>query len=442
VRDVKFQDFVEELLGAERLFERPEPLKGVRILEVCSVVIGPATVDYLAEFGAELIKFEARRGDQMRYVTPFAYFYKNLSIGLLEQHHNRYWVGMHLGHPKARELFYRFVKISDVVVDNLTPGRLARWGLGYDKLREINPKIIQLHVSGFGHWGPFAGRTSYDAIAQSESGLAYITGLEGRGPLKSGVWIADWTTALNCAIAILAALNYRERTGKGQYIEISQVETQIRQLDWTWLYVFKTGKDRERVGNRDLAICPSDLFDCKNGWIAIAAFTEEEFRGLCEAMGKTWLYEKFSDPLVRLKDENARLILKEIQEWAKEKTVEEIEELANKYGFAASRVVDAEEAYYSKHLRERGAIQRYYDPLYGELVEPCYPPRMETPSRLKWAPRPIGFDNEYVLKKYLGLSDEEIQKLYEEGVIFKWNPAVPSQCPPPDWDGKAGLKLA
>jgi crotonobetainyl-CoA:carnitine CoA-transferase CaiB-like acyl-CoA transferase len=442
VRDVKFQDFVEELLGAERLFERPEPLKGVRILEVCSVVIGPATVDYLAEFGAELIKFEARRGDQMRYVTPFAYFYKNLSIGLLEQHHNRYWVGMHLGHPKARELFYRFVKISDVVVDNLTPGRLARWGLGYDKLREINPKIIQLHVSGFGHWGPFAGRTSYDAIAQSESGLAYITGLEGRGPLKSGVWIADWTTALNCAIAILAALNYRERTGKGQYIEISQVETQIRQLDWTWLYVFKTGKDRERVGNRDLAICPSDLFDCKNGWIAIAAFTEEEFRGLCEAMGKTWLYEKFSDPLVRLKDENAKLILKEIQEWAKEKTVEEIEELANKYGFAASRVVDAEEAYYSKHLRERGAIQRYYDPLYGELVEPCYPPRMETPSRLKWAPRPIGFDNEYVLKKYLGLSDEEIQKLYEEGVIFKWNPAVPSQCPPPDWDGKAGLKLA
>jgi crotonobetainyl-CoA:carnitine CoA-transferase CaiB-like acyl-CoA transferase len=349
---------------------------------------------------------------------------------------------MHLGHPKARELFYRFVKISDVVVDNLTPGRLARWGLGYDKLREINPKIIQLHVSGFGHWGPFAGRTSYDAIAQSESGLAYITGLEGRGPLKSGVWIADWTTALNCAIAILAALNYRERTGKGQYIEISQVETQIRQLDWTWLYVFKTGKDRERVGNRDLAICPSDLFDCKNGWIAIAAFTEEEFRGLCEAMGKTWLYEKFSDPLVRLKDENAKLILKEIQEWAKEKTVEEIEELANKYGFAASRVVDAEEAYYSKHLRERGAIQRYYDPLYGELVEPCYPPRMETPSRLKWAPRPIGFDNEYVLKKYLGLSDEEIQKLYEEGVIFKWNPAVPSQCPPPDWDGKAGLKLA
>ena len=438
---MKFQDFVKGLLGIEGLSERPEPLKGVRVLDVTAVVLGPSATDYLAEFGAEVIKFEARRGDMMRFVTPFAYFYKNLSPGLLEQNHNKYWVGMHLGHPKAKELFFRFVKISDVVIDNLTPGRMSRWGLGYDKLREINPRIIQLHVSGFGTWGPFAGRTSYDAIAQSESGLAYITGLEGRMPLKSGVWIADWTTGLMCAIAILAALNYRERTGRGQYIEVSQVETQIRLLDWTWLYVFKTGKDRERVGNRDLAICPSDLFDCKNGWVAIAAFTEEEFRGLCEAMGKMWLYEKFSDPLERLKDENARVILKEIQEWAKDKTVEEIEELANKCGFAASRVVDVEEAYKSKHLRERGAVQRYYDPLYGELVEPCYPPRMETSSRLKWASRPVGFDNEYVFKKYLGLSDEEIQKLYEEGVIYKWNPAVPPQCPPPDWDGKSGLKL-
>ncbi|MEM3505835.1 MAG: CoA transferase, partial [Archaeoglobaceae archaeon] len=191
----------------EDIFDRPEPLEGVRVLEVCSVVLGPAAADYLAEFGAEVIKFEARRGDQMRYVTPYAYFYKNLSPGLLEQNHNKYWVGMHFGHPKAREIFYKFVKKSDVVIDNLTPGRLAKWGLSYDKLREINPRIIQLHVSGFGSWGPFTGRTSYDAIAQSEGGLAYITGLEGRIPLKSGVWIADWTTALACAIAILAALN-------------------------------------------------------------------------------------------------------------------------------------------------------------------------------------------------------------------------------------------
>jgi len=259
--------------------------------------------------------------------------------------------------------------------------------------------------------------------------------------LKSGVWIADWTTGLMCAIAILAALNYRERTGEGQFIDISQVETMIRVLDWTWLYIFKTGKNRERAGNRDLAICPSDLFECLDGWIAIAAFKEEEFYGLCKAMDRMDLYEKFADPLERLKDENARYILNEIAKWAKNMHVGKIEELGNKYGFAASRVLEVDDVYYSKHFRERGAIQEYYDPLYGYLVDPVYPPRMETPSRIKWGARPLGFDNEYVFTKILGLSLDEVKELEEEGVIYKWNPEVPSQCPPPDWDGKRGLKF-
>lgn len=439
--ELQYTEFIKKLMNPENLFDEPEPLKGVRILDVTSVVLAPSAIDYLGEFGAEIIKFEPRRGDQMRYVTPYAYFWKNLSPGLQEQHHNRYWVGMHLGHPKAKELFYKFVKKSDVVVDNLTPGRMAEWGVSYDKLREINPRIIQLHVSGFGSWGPYTGRTSYDAIAQSESGFAYITGFEDRGPLKSGVWIADWTTGLMCAIAILAALNYRERTGEGQFIDISQVETMIRVLDWTWLYIFKTGKNRERAGNRDLAICPSDLFECLDGWIAIAAFKEEEFYGLCKAMDRMDLYEKFADPLERLKDENARYILNEIAKWAKNMHVGKIEELGNKYGFAASRVLEVDDIYYSKHFRERGAIQEYYDPLYGYLVDPVYPPRMETPSRIKWGARPLGFDNEYVFTKILGLSLDEVKELEEEGVIYKWNPEVPSQCPPPDWDGKRGLKF-
>ncbi|RLI81800.1 CoA transferase, partial [Archaeoglobales archaeon] len=101
----------------------------------------------------------------------------------------------------------------------------------------------------------------------------------------------------------------------------------------------------------------------------------------------------------------------------------------------------AKDAYHSEHFRERGAIQEYDDPLYGRLVEPCYPPRMETPSRIKWGARPLGFDNEYVFVKILGLSLDEVKKLEEEGVIYKWNPNMPSQCPPPDWDGKRGIKF-
>lgn len=436
-------DFAREMMNSRALFDKPEPLKGVRVLEVCYVLLGPAACDYLAEFGAEVIKFEGQRGDQMRFVTPYATFWKNMSPGLEIENHNKYWVGMHLGNPKARELFLDLVKKSDVVVDNLTPGRMTEWGIGYEELQEVNPRIIQLHASGYGSWGPWTGRTSYDAVAQSMGALSPITGFEDRGPIKSGVWIADWIAAIMCAVAIMSALNYRERTGKGQFIDYLQVENVIRWLDWTWLYTHKTGEDRKRSGNRDLAICPSDLFECLDGWVAVAAFSEEEFHGLCQAMEDLTLYERYAEPLARLKDENARLILDKIAQWAGSKHVGTVEELGSRFGFAASRVLEAKDAYYSDHFRERGAVQEYDDPLYGSMIQQCYPPRLsETPARLKWSSRPLGFDNEYVFTKVLGLPNDQVKELEKEGILFKWNPGIPSHCPPADWNGKAGLKLA
>ncbi|GLI33167.1 CoA transferase [Desulforhabdus amnigena] len=437
-----YQDFLKQMFNVEHLFEKPEPLKGIRVLEVCYVVLGPAACDYLAEFGAEVIKFEGQRGDQMRFVTPYAFFWKNMSPGLEIENHNKYWVGMHMGNPKAKEIFLDLVKKADVVVDNLTPGRMAEWGIAYQDLKKVNPRIIQLHVSGYGSWGPWTGRASYDAVAQSMGALSPITGFEDRGPIKSGVWIADWITGLMCAAAIIAALNYRERTGEGQFIDYLQVENVIRFLDWTWLYTSMTGENRKRSGNRDLAICPSDLFDCSDGWVAVAAFSKDEFQGLCQAMGNTALFEKYAEPLDRLRDENARELLSTIAAWVKTKKVEEVEALGNQYGFAATRVLEAKDAYHSEHFRERGTIQQYDDPLYGDMVQDCYPPRLsETPSKVKWSCRPLGFDNDYVLKTLLGFTTDKIKSLEEEGVIFKWNPKIRSHCPPPDWDGKKGIKL-
>ncbi|HEC32422.1 MAG TPA: CoA transferase, partial [Deltaproteobacteria bacterium] len=241
-----FQDYMKNMFNINELFEKPEPLKGVRVLEVCYVLLGPAACDYLAEFGAEVIKFEGQKGDQMRFVTPYGFFWRNMSPGMEIENHNKYWVGMHLGNPKAKEIFLELVKKSDVVMDNLTPGRMATWGLSYKELKEINPRIIQLHVSGYGSWGPWTGRTSYDAVAQSMGALSSISGFAERGPIKSGVWIADWIAGLMCSIAVMAALNYRERTGEGQFIDYMQVENVIRWLDWTWLYTFKTGENRPR----------------------------------------------------------------------------------------------------------------------------------------------------------------------------------------------------
>jgi crotonobetainyl-CoA:carnitine CoA-transferase CaiB-like acyl-CoA transferase len=437
-----YPNFTKALFDPAQMFAKREALQGVRVLEVCYVVLGPAACDFLGAFGAEVIKFEGQRGDQMRFVTPHAYFWKNMSPGLEIENHNKYWVGMHLGNPRAKQLFLDLVKKSDVVVDNLTPGKMAQWGLSYKELQQINPAIIQLHVSGYGSWGPWTGRTSYDAVAQSMGGLSSITGFEERGPIKSGVWIADWVTGLMCAIAITAALQHRARTGEGQFIDYLQVENVIRWLDWTWLYTFKTGQNRKRSGNRDLAICPSDLFPCSDGWIALAAFADEEFKALCKAMRQAALYKKYANPARRLKDENAREILDRITQWTKTKRVQQVEALANRYGFAASPVVSASDAYHSPHLRDRGAIQQYEDALYGRMVQPCYPPRLsETPSRLKWSSRPLGFDNGYVFTEVLGLPSEQVKQLEDENVIFRWNPQIPSHRPPDDWDGVRGLKV-
>jgi crotonobetainyl-CoA:carnitine CoA-transferase CaiB-like acyl-CoA transferase len=441
-RKKSYPDRMKKLFDPRRMSEKREALQGVRVLEVCYVVLGPAACDCLAEFGAEVIKFEGQRGDQMRFVTPYAYFWKNMSPGLEIENHNKYWVGMHLGNPRARELFLDLVKKSDVVVDNLTPGKMAQWGLSYRELKDVNPKIIQLHVSGYGSWGPWTGRTSYDAVAQSMGGLSSITGFEERGPIKSGVWIADWVTGLMCAISIVAALNHRAKTGEGQFIDYMQVENVIRYLDWTWLYSFKTGENRKRAGNRDLAICPSDLFECRDGWVALAAFGDKEFKALCQTIRRPSLYRNYGDTTERLKDENARVILDHISRWTITKSVRQVQELANRYGFAASPVLSAKDAYHSPHLRERGAIQEYDDPVYGRMAQPCYPPRLsEAPSRLKWSSRPLGFDNGYVFTKILGLPPEEVKKLEDEKVIFTWNPQIASHCPPADWDGVSGLRV-
>jgi crotonobetainyl-CoA:carnitine CoA-transferase CaiB-like acyl-CoA transferase len=176
--------------------------------------------------------------------------------------------------------------------------------------------------------------------------------------------------------------------------------------------------------------------------VALAAFSEEEFRGLCEAMGQMDLEETYRDPLKRLRDENARELLDRIAVWARGRRVEEVEALGCRHGFAASRVLEAKDVYHSGPSRQRGAIQEYEDPLYGNMVQQCYPPVMsETPSRLKWSCRPLGFDNRYVLGKMLGLPEEEVKALEDEGVVFQWNPSVPSQCPPPGWDGTSGVKI-
>jgi crotonobetainyl-CoA:carnitine CoA-transferase CaiB-like acyl-CoA transferase len=178
--------------------------------------------------------------------------------------------------------------------------------------------------------------------------------------------------------------------------------------------------------------------------VALAAGRDEEFRGLCKAMGKPELAEapRFADLLSRLKDENATALLEIIRDWTKSMTVAEIDRLGSEYGFASTAILNAKDQYESPHFRARAAAFEYDDPIYGKMVEVGSPAKMnKTPGRLKWANKPVGLDNEFVLRKFLGLRTFQIQALAEKKIIGKWVENPPGRKPPSDWDGKSGVVM-
>ncbi len=436
----KYFDYTENVFDIKKVFGKPEALKDIRIIEFGTLVLGPATATYLGEFGAEVIKVELPgAGDTMRSLTPWGQFWKNAALGWLSEARNKYHIAIDVHKEKGQEIFKELVAKSDILVENMRAGTLERkFGIGYRQLKEINPRLIYVANSGFGQWGPFSvGRASYDAVAQAVSGLASITGFPGHPPLKAGIWVGDYYGALMAAVGVLAALHYRDRTGKGQYIDFSQSENLIRALDWTWIYCGLTGKNRERSGNRDLAIAPSNVYRAKDGFVAVSAVTDEEFKALSAAMGKEELAadERFGTMDERVKRENSDALDAMIKEWVSDKTVGEVEELGEKYGFGAARILNAKDHYESEHLRTRGSVWSVDDPIYGEVVEYGPVPKMsETPGRIKWAGKPVGYDNEKILGELLGYSPEELKQLEEEEVIGKWADA-PGRKPPEDFKG-------
>jgi crotonobetainyl-CoA:carnitine CoA-transferase CaiB-like acyl-CoA transferase len=269
-------------------------------------------------------------------------------------------------------LFLELAAKADIIEENLRPGVMESWNVGYRQIKEINPRIIYISKTGFGQWGQYAmeNRPSNDGAAQGMSGYAWMSSFPGRPPLKNRLYICDSYGALLGEVAVLAALHYRDRTGKGQYIELSQSEAIMRVMSWVWPYQQITGKTAMPAGNRDVSICPADTFRCGDDtFVAIAAPDTEEFRGLCIAMGRPELADdpRFKDHLTRLQEENATEILRIIAEWARTKTAEEIEALAEKHGFVASRVYNIKDVVENPHFRERGFVKEVDDPLVGDF---------------------------------------------------------------------------
>jgi crotonobetainyl-CoA:carnitine CoA-transferase CaiB-like acyl-CoA transferase len=436
-------DWTAKLFARSGISAKPEALKGIRVLDLGLIIFGPATADYLGELGAEVIRVEMPgMGDVMRVVAPEGQFWKNVSPAFFAQNHSKYHIAIDLHKPEGQDLVRRLAATCDVVVENYRSGTLERkWRIGYRQLREINPRLIYVANTGFGQWGMFTARPSYDALAQAVSGFAAISGFPGRPPLKIGIYIGDYFGACLSALGVLAALHYRDRTGRGQFLEVAQCEALLRAMDWTWVYAGLTGKNRPQAGNRDLSISPSGIYPCRDGFVAVAAGSNEEFAGLCRAMGREDVLEdpRFATPEARMAAPHADALDRCVEEWVCTKTRKEVEAMARDHRFAAAGVATAQDHYADEHLRARGSVWATEDPVYGTLVEHGPAPKLsETPPRYSWAARPVGFHNEEVLGRLLGLGADQIAELERRHVIGKWADRRGPQ-PPDEWRASEGL---
>jgi benzylsuccinate CoA-transferase BbsF subunit len=399
------------------------PLKGVRILDFTWAWAGPHATLLLALLGAEVIKVESRRRlDHTRLrslMTGPTMTSPDHSVIFNDLNIRKLSLTLNLSQPKAVEIAKRVAQISDVVTQNMRPGVMDRLGLGYDDLKAAKPDIIMLSSSAVGSSGPERTYTGYAPTFAAMGGHAYITGhLDGSPmPLSGAVDLRVGTTS---AFAILAALHYRARTGKGQHIDLSSTEAVSALIGHVFMDYSMNGRVQTRAGNRDHLMAPHDCYPClgDNKWVTIAVACEEEWDALCRLVGDSRLQdERFADASSRWQNQEALNQL--IGEWTSSRSQEEVTQALQKVGVAAMPVLDGPALVRDPHLRQRGVLEPLQHPTIGERLTVSPPWRFSrTPAQIDRPGPLLGEQNQYVLGELLGMSSDEIEKLVAEEVLY------------------------
>ena len=402
----------------------PKALAGIRVLDLTRVYAGPYCAMLFADMGAEVTKIEPPEGEMIRDNPPLVKegeggpHDRSRSGYFLTLNRNKYGITLNLKHPKAVGIFKELVRIADIVLENYAPGVMKRLGIDYPVLREINPRLIMASISGFGQWGPFSERIAFDVISQAMSGLMSITGYPDRPPTRVGTSLGDVATAVHAAFAIMTALWYRERSGIGQYVDVSMQETMVSILEgavvrWT------IGKELlTPIGSHNPQDAPMGAYRCKDGYIIIATVGDEHWQRLCRAMDKP---EWAADPKYctkRQRWEKKYVLAEEIEKWTARYTIKEVGEILDRERVANSPILNIKQVVEDPHLNARGYFVEVEHPIIGKAKIAGIPFQLsETPGGVERPSPLVGEHNEQILGKYLGLSREEVKKLKEEGVI-------------------------
>jgi crotonobetainyl-CoA:carnitine CoA-transferase CaiB-like acyl-CoA transferase len=393
-------------------------LAGVRVLDLTRFLAGPFCTAILADLGAEVIKVEAPRGgDEGRYGYPTA---DGVPVAFLALNRNKKGITLDLRHPEGRALLRRFLPHVDVLAENFAGGTLAAWGLAPEALVREHPRLIVASMSGFGQTGPWAPRPSYDIVAQAAGGLMALTGFPEGPPTRGGGSLGDYLQGLFGAIGVLAALHARDRTGRGQAVDVSSQDAVFSVLDaWPTIHA-ATGRLPARVGNRHLATAPYDCYRARDGWVVVAVATNRIFRRLAEAIGRP---ELGTDP--RFRGASGRVERSDeingiVGAWVAERTVAQVldaldPEHAN---VPCSPVYGIDQLLTHPQLLAREMVRRLPHSKLGEVVVPGVPVKLsESAGAVRRLGPELGEHNAEIYEELLGLGAEELTHLRAAQVI-------------------------
>jgi benzylsuccinate CoA-transferase BbsF subunit len=403
--------------------ENPQPLAGLKVLDFCWVAAGPMTTGYLAEYGAKVVRVESRqRPDVLRGSPPFGGKGKGLhrSGYYANYNANKHALGLNLAHPKAPALVKRMVRWADLVTENFTPGTMERRGLGYDDLAAIKPDIIMFSTSMLGRGGPYASLPGFGAVLSSLSGLTGITGWPDRAPTNPYGAYTDFITPRFAVAAILAALDYRRRTGSGQHLDMSQLEVSLHFSAPALLDRALNGREGERVGNRDPAAAPHAAFPCRgeDRWVTIACLTDAHWLALQRAIGEpAWAQgERFATLAGRKAHEDELESL--LADWTRTRDAEELMRMLQAAGVPSGIVHSNQGLFEDPQLEHRGHFVYYEHPEMGR--HPVQRSEFRLPrarSEQNWPSPVIGAHTRDICRDILGMEEEEIAALVTEGVL-------------------------
>lgn len=399
------------------------PLAGVRVLELGSFVAAPAAARTLADFGADVIKVEQPgSGDELRqWGEMIAMREGEISAWWVTLARNKRLVSLNLRDPQGQELALRLIAESQIVIENFRPGRLDAWNLSYERMREVNPAVVLVRISGYGQTGPNHDRAGYGNVSESMGGLRYVTGFPDRPPVRIGVSLGDMLAAQQAALGAVMALRVAEQTGLGQVVDVAITESVFAMTESMVTEYTHNGVVRERAGNKLLRAAPSNVYQTSdNRWIAIGGNGENVFRRFARAMGQPDLPndERFKDNRARVT--NLAELDRIIEQWTTSRPLAELQAALDEAGVPAGPVMSIADIVHDEQFQARGMIAHIADERFpdGEVVMPGIVPILtETPGVVRFAGGRQAQDNADILHGLLGVSNEELRALARDGVI-------------------------